>query len=127
MSGPFFSTVIVSATPQVTSVIYLHEIIVRCTCFMSLITFWYQLLLSLREICFLNKILVSGIPVTYSSVTTKFLHSQLPTYQLLLSSITVSVLLSSCSDYSLKVLLSAIFISYSFLLHQLLLSSTRNR
>ena len=127
MSGPSISTFIVSATPQVTSVIYLLEVIVPCTCVMSLITFWYQLLLSLTEVCFPNKIPVSGIPITYSSVTTKFLHSLFPTYQLLLSSITVCLLHSSCSDYSLKVLLSAIFISYSFLLHQLLVSSTRNR
>ena len=58
---------------QVTSFIYLHEVTVSCTSFKSLVTFWYQLLLLLTEICFPNKILFSGISISYSSVTTKFL------------------------------------------------------
>ena len=57
---------------QGTSVIYLHEVTVPCTCVKSLVTLWHQLLLSLTEICFPNKILVSIILISYSSLTTKF-------------------------------------------------------
>ena len=78
----------------------------------------YHLLVSatLTGICFPNKILVSGITIIYSSVTTQFLYSKSLPYQLLLSAITVLILHNSCSGYSLQVLFSAIFISYSFLL-----------
>ena len=96
--------------------IYLYEVIVSSTCVKSLINLWYQLLLSLTGIYFPNKIFVSGIPISYSSVTTQFLYSKSLPYQLLLSTITVSLLHRSCSGYSLQVLLSTIFISYSFLL-----------
>ena len=59
------------------SIIFLYEVIVPCTCIKSLYnsTFWYQLLLSLTGICFPNKILVSSVPISYSSVTTQFLYS----------------------------------------------------
>ena len=96
--------------------IYLFQVMVPSTCIKSLTTFWYQLLLSLTGICFPNKILVSGIPISYSSVTTQFLYFKSLPYQLLLSVITVSLLHRSCSGYSLQVLLSTIFIIYSFLL-----------
>ena len=97
-------------------IIYLYVVIVSCTCVQSLINLWYQLLLSFTSISFPNKIFVSGIPIRYSSVTTQFLYSKLLPYQLLLSTITVSLLQPSCSGYSSQVLLLAIFISYSFLL-----------
>ena len=92
--------------------LFVQYVEVLCSSGKSLITFWYQL----TGICFPIKILFSGIPISYSSVTTKFLYSKSLPYQLLLSAITASLLHSSCSDYSLQVLLSAIFISYSFLL-----------
>ena len=66
-------------------IICLHEVIVLCTCVKSPITFWCQL----TDICFLYKKLLSDIPITYSSVTTKFsTPSRYPigySYQLLLS------------------------------------------
>ena len=117
ISGLSISVVIVSVTP----ISYFCHLSTRgnstiCTCVKSLITFWYQLHLSLTEICFQSKILVSGIPISYSFVTAKFPYSQSLPYQLLLSSITAFLLHSSCSDYSLQVLVSAIFVTFSFLL-----------
>ena len=68
-------------------------------------------------ICFLNEILVSGIPISYSYVSTKFLYSNSLPYQLLLSAQTTSY------RYSFQLFLSATP-SYSY---QLLLSAARNR
>ena len=125
ISGPSFSEVIVS-TPlsyfyqHTASVInqphhiYFNEVIVPCTCIKSLIIFWYQLLLSLKGVCFPHKILVSVIPISYCSVTTRFPYSKSLPYQLLLLAITFSLLHRSFSGYSLQVLLSTISISYSF-------------
>ena len=84
ISGPSIYIVILSATPLIyfyqhtvstSPIIYLLKEIVPCTCIKSLITFWYQLLLSLTVIFFPNKILASVIPTNYSSVTIKFLFS----------------------------------------------------
>ena len=120
--------VVITSTPRATSIIstpyelssrsiiYLHEVIVSYTCVKPLINLWYQLHLSLTGICFPSKIFVSSIPINYPSVTTQFLYSQSLPYQLLLSTIIVSLLHRSCSGYSLQTLLSTIFISYSFLL-----------
>ena len=97
--------------------IYLHEVIVPCTCIKSPITFCYQILLLLTLFCFLNLILASGIPIKYSSVTTKFLS--ISYYQLLLSPCYSVATQTTSYRYSLSVTSS-----YS---HQLLLSATRNR
>ena len=80
-------------------IIYLHEVIVPYTCNKSLIAFCYQLLLSLISICFPSKIFVSGILISYSSVTIKVLYSYSLPCQLLFSGIIVSLLHGSCSDY----------------------------
>ena len=117
---------------------------VSCTCVKSLIIFCYQLLLSLMGICFPNKILVSGIPISYSSVTTQFVYSKsLPysySYQLLLSPYyTVAVqatpygtpfnyfyplLLPTPISYSYKLLVTCN--RYYSLLYQLLLAVPAN-
>ena len=106
---------------QVTSFIYLHEVTVSCTSFKSLVTFWYQLLLLLTEICFPNKILFSGISISYSSVTTNFYatnrHSISYSYQVLLSPYyTVATQTTPYSDtpfsYSYQLLLSATLAIY---------------
>ena len=140
ISGPCISIVIASATPLnnfyqhtvlSSPIIYLYKVIVPSTWIKSLITFWYQLVLSLTVFCFPNKTLVSGIPISYSSKTTNFLYSWLKSYQLLLSAITVFLLNNSFSDCSLLVVFSAIFISCSQLLptsisysHQLLVTGS---
>ena len=49
--------------------IYLCEVIALCTFFKSLVTLWFQLLLSLRSIYFPKKILFLGIAISYSSLT----------------------------------------------------------
>ena len=83
--------------------IYLHEVIAPCTCIKSPITFCYQILLLLTLICFLNLILASGIPIKYSSVTTKFLS--ISYYQLLLSA-TISYFYLLITQYLLRLLLT---------------------
>ena len=94
-------------------VIYFHEVIVPS----SPITFCYQLFLSLSGIYFPDKVLVSGVPISYSSASTQFPYLKLLLYQLLLlPTVTVSLLHISCSGYSLLIPPSTIFISYSFLL-----------
>ena len=132
LSGPFTSLVIVSATPRVTSIShpdhlsgssisYLHEVIVPCTCIKSLITYLCQLLLSLMSIYYLIKILVSGILSSYFSLTTIFL--------LLIFSLSTTIISYYCllnTPWLLRLLrlfLSAIRISYSFLLLSATLTS----
>ena len=75
-----------------------------------------QLLFSLTSICFPNKILISGVLISYSSITAKFLYAWLLAYHPILSAISVSLLDSSSSDHSLLVLLSAILVSTNQLL-----------
>ena len=94
-------------------VIYFPEVIVSS----SPITFCYQLFLSLSGIYFPDKVLVSAVPISYSSASTQFPYLKLLLYQLLLlPTVTVSLLHISCSGYPLLVPPSTIFISYSFLL-----------
>ena len=85
--------------------IYLYEVIVSSTCVKSLINLWYQLLLSLTGIYFPSKIFVSGIPISFSSVTTQFLYSKSLPYQLLLLTITVSLLTGIPFNYFYQLLL----------------------
>ena len=81
-------------------VIYFHEVIVPS----SPITFCYQLFLSLSGIYFPDKVLVSGVPISYSSASTQFPYLKLLLYQLLLlPTVTVSLLHISCSGYSLLI------------------------
>ena len=84
---------------------------------------WYQLLLSLTGICFSNKILVSGIPISFSSVTTHFLYFSGYSYQLLLSPYYIVAAQATPYSYSFQLLLS-VTPSYSY---QLPFSATCNR
>ena len=93
--------------------IYLYEVIVSSTCVKSLINLWYQLLLSLTGIYFPSKIFVSGIPISFSSVTTQFLYFKSLPYQLLLLTITVSLLTGIPFNYFYPLLLPTP-ISYSY-------------
>ena len=96
-----------------------HEAIVSCTCMKSFITYSYKVLLSLTGIQYHNKILFLGTPISYSSVTIQFFHSQSLSYKLhlstncLLTAITVTV---AAHTTCLQALVSAIRISNSFLL-----------
>ena len=108
-------------------IIYLHEAIVPCTCIKSLVTFRCQLHLSLTSFCFPNNILVPGIPVSCSSVTTQFLYSKLPSYQLLLSAITIYLLHHNCSGYIYRYSFQLFLSVTPSYFYQLLLSATRNR
>ena len=79
LPSPLYQQLLYISTPyQLSSkpIICLHQVIAPCTCIKSLITIWYQLFTSLTATFSPNKILVSGIPISYSSVTTQFLYSR---------------------------------------------------